>query len=139
MDFLESSFSENDMSRPENTTAPPTAQEPDRGLIFYLVMVKQSKMTLQGQPLWSRELAEELLIMLQPEFPDRDLYIQPYSAPAAAFADIAGTCERHKDMVVSCRSAEHPGHEYLARMGILAMYDARLDLENDEPVMGVTP
>jgi hypothetical protein len=126
------------MSRPENTTAPPSPQEPERGFIFYLVMVKQSKMTLQGQPLLDQELAVELASILAPEFPGKDVYVQPYASPLGGLMDIEVSAGRHRDMVVSCRSAEAPGREYMSRMGHLAMYDPRLDLENDGPVMGVT-
>jgi len=125
------------MSQAKNTTAPPTAQvsvEPCFG--YWVVMVKQSKMTLQGVPLISKGLAVELARMLLPEFPGRELYVQAFNFPAELSDELKTVASRNKDMVISCRSADRPGHEYISRLGHQGMYSALLDLDNDGPCHG---
>lgn len=117
----------------ENNTAPPPTQLPDiqdddgRGFIYFTVMVKTSKIVLQGLPLMDRQLAYTLAEMLLPEFPEKAIYIQPCGASAHEHAQIEVAAGRHKDVITSCQTAVFPGREYLARLGASAMYDPRLD------------
>lgn len=118
------------MSRPENSTAPPPKQLSDiqhddlRGFIYYQVNVRQCGVRLQGYPIIWLGLAVELLEMLRPEYPEGVICIQKVAAELNEFADISLTSERQKDLIISVRTADRPGHEYLARLGSFGPYES---------------
>lgn len=129
------------MLRLKNTTAPPETQAGSRvtnkvsAFDVYLVMVKTSQIVLQGLPVMEadRALAEKLAEMLKPEYPGRAIYIRRCSYPISEFSSVARVASRNRDMIINCLTADRPGHEYLARLGSNAMYDARIDPGNDRP------
>lgn len=116
----------------ENTTAPPVAQEPavlpykiPRGFIYFSVDLQTPVIRQTGLPILVKALAVELYLALSVEFRDSgvEVIIQACAADAEDHKSIARRASRNKDLIISCRSADRPGHEYLARLGHYGQYD----------------
>ena len=122
------------MLHPKNTTAPPVAQEPSeipnkipRGFIYYTVDVQTPVIRQTGLPILVKALAVELYLALSVEFrdPGFEVIIQACAADAEDRKSFERRASRNKDLIISCRSADRPGHEYLARLGQYGEYDPR--------------
>ncbi|MCJ7957239.1 MAG: hypothetical protein MUW57_11980 [Pseudomonas sp.] len=117
----------------ENSTTPLKAQhlpsrqrpEPLRGFTYYSVQVIYDdaglKRTYPG--VQDKHLALELKEMLEPEnapYPVRLLWIAGQENEVDAFLRMES---RVIDMIKSVRSAERPGHEFMARLGQFGPYE----------------
>jgi hypothetical protein len=120
------------MTHPENTTAPPKAQqsvprqpfEDRRGFTYYEVQVIYEdaglKQTYPGMQ--DETLALELKAMIEPEvapYPVRILWIAGHGDESGDFLRMES---RVTDMIKSVRSADRPGHEFMARLGQFGPY-----------------
>lgn len=108
------------MSHPKNTTAPPKAQEQakesiTRGLVVTVPCIRGVEPPMQLLECGTKGLAVEVLEMLRPIFPGAQ-----FSCFEVAVTESVDACrhgmERHKDLVLSCREADHPGLVYLERL-----------------------
>ncbi|WP_149036681.1 hypothetical protein, partial [Pseudomonas syringae group genomosp. 7] len=122
------------MLHPKNTTAPPVAQEPLElpsktlcGFVYFSVDVQSAAIRQTGLPILVKALAVELYLALSAEFPEPayEVIIQTCAGHAEDFKSVQRRAARNKDLIISCRSAERPGHEYLARLGQYGEYDPR--------------
>lgn len=104
----------------ENTTAPPKAQEQGlesdvRGLIAVIPCIRGVEPPIQLLECATKGLAVEVLEMLRPVFPGAQ-----FCCFEIAVTESVDACrrelERHKDLVLSCREADHPGRVYLERL-----------------------
>lgn len=128
--------------RLKNTTAPPGAQgssdipvEADipRGFVWYCVDQILPNLRIQGQPILDKDLALELRAAIAPWVPDFRVIIQTCAGDAEDFEIVAPRAARNRDLIISCRSADRPGLEYLARLGQFGRYDPRQSApQNDE-------
>lgn len=131
------------MLHPKNTTAPPVAQEPaelpykiPRGFIYFSVDLQTPVIRQTGLPILVKALAVELYLALSVEFRDSgvEVIIQAYAADAEDRKSFERRASRNKDLIISCRSADRPGHEYLARLGQYGEYDPRQPAPQNEEV-----
>lgn len=108
------------MTRPKNTTVPPKAQEQAResdvrGLIAVIPCIRGVEPSMQLPECATKGLAVEVLEMLRPVFPGAQ-----FCCFETAITESVDVCrrglERHKDLVLSCREADYPGHVYLERL-----------------------
>ncbi len=121
------------MSHQKNTTVRPKAQhrpsrprpEPLRGFTYYEVQVLYEdaglKRTYPG--VQDKHLALELKGMLEPEhapYPVRLLWIAGQEEEVESFLRME---YRVTDMIKSVRSADRPGHEFMARLGQFGSYE----------------
>ncbi|MDD0969699.1 hypothetical protein [Pseudomonas aphyarum] len=118
---------------PKNSIAPPGAQQlaPKRpyescaGFDYYEVQAVYAsegfKVSYPG--LLDETLAIELQGMLQPEVENNTVRIVWAAGWAQDFDRFLKMDERMTDMVRSVRSAERPGHEFLARLGQFGPYE----------------
>lgn len=121
------------MSHPKNTTAPPKAQhlpprqpfEARRGFTYYEVQVVYEdvgiKRTYPG--VQDESLALELKGMIELEvapYPVRILWIAGQEEEVERFLRMES---RVTDMIKSVRSADRPGHEFMARLGQFGPYE----------------
>ncbi len=121
------------MSYVKNTTAPPKAQhlpprqpfEARRGFTYYEVQVIYEdagiKRTYPG--VQDEALAWELKGMIEPEvapYPVRILWIAGQEYEVERFLRMES---RVTDMIKSVRSADRPGHEFMARLGQFGPYE----------------
>lgn len=117
----------------ESTTAPPKAQhqpprqpfEVRRGFTYYEVQViyKESGFKRSYPGVQDEMLALELKEMLEPEnvpYPVRLVWIAGQEAEAERFLRMES---RVTDMIKSVRSADRPGHEFMARLGQFGPYE----------------
>lgn len=117
----------------ENTTAPPKAQhqhprqpfEVRRGFTYYEVQViyKEAGFKRSYPGVQDEMLAFELKEMLEPEnvpYPVRLVWIAGQEAEAERFLRMES---RVTDMIKSVRSADRPGHEFMARLGQFGPYE----------------
>lgn len=127
---------------PKNTTAPPGAQvSPDipveagisRGVVWYCVDQILPNLRIQGQPILDKDLALELRSAIAPAVPEFRVIVQACASDAEDLKTVAPRAARNRDLIISCRSAKRPGHEYLARLGQFGAYDPRQSApRNDE-------
>ncbi|RMN59599.1 hypothetical protein [Pseudomonas savastanoi] len=131
------------MLHSKNTTAPPVAQEPSEipnktpsGFIYYTVDVRTPVIRQTGLPILVKALAVELYLALSIEFRDPrfEVIIQACAADAEDRKSFERRAARNKDLIISCRSADRPGHEYLARLGQYGEYDPRQPAPQNEEV-----
>lgn len=117
---------------PKNTTAPPgtqastgqdAADDMPRGFIWFSVDRVLPNIRITGFPVLNKGLAVELYEMLCPELKNERVVIQPCAGDSQDFQLVSQQAARHKDLILSCRSAERPGHEYLARIGHFGRYN----------------
>lgn len=130
------------MSHPENTTAPPGAQaslsspiSPDvpRDFVWYCVDQILPNLRIQGQPIFDKDLALELRSAIASAVPEFRVIVQVCTGDAEDLKTVAPRAARNRDLIISCRSAKRPGHEYLARLGQFGAYDPRQSApRNDE-------
>lgn len=108
------------MSQPKSTTVPSMTQEVDqslgpRGLIATIPCIRGLDSSTQLLECPTKVLAAEVLEMLRPVFPNAQLYCFE-----VAVTDSIDACrrrmERHTDLILSCREADHPGRVYLERV-----------------------
>lgn len=131
------------MLHPKNTTAPPVAQEPAEipykipsSFIYYTVDVQTPVIRQTGLPILVKALAVELYLALSVEFPAPkfEVIIQACAADAEDRKSFERRASRNKDLIISCRSADRPGYEYLARLGQYGEYDPRHSAPQNEEV-----
>ncbi|MBA6043782.1 hypothetical protein [Pseudomonas lactis] len=121
------------MSHAKNTTAPSKAQHPAlrqpfearRGFTYYEVQVIYEdagfKRTYPG--VQDEALALELKGMIEPEvapYPVRILWIAGQEDEVESFLRMES---RATDMIKSVRSADRPGQEFMARLGLFGPYE----------------
>lgn len=127
----------------KNTTAPPVAQGPSEiltkipsGFIYYTVDVRTPAIRQTGLPILVKALAVELYLALSVEFQEQgfEVIIHACAADAEDRKSFELRASRNKDLIISCRSADRPGHEYLARLGQYGEYDPRQPAPRNEEV-----
>jgi hypothetical protein len=128
---------------PKNTTAPPGAQvssdipvEVDipRGSVWYCVDQILPNIRIQGLPIFDKKLAIELRSAIASAVPDFRVIVQACAGDAEDLKTVAPSAARNRDLIISCRSAERPGHEYLARLGQFGAYDPHQSAPQKEAV-----
>ncbi len=128
---------------PKNTTAPPRAQESSDiqveadmplGLIWFTVDQVLPNIRIQGMPILDKNLALELRPAIASAVPDVRVIVQTCAGDAEDFEIVTPRAARNRDLIISCRSADRPGHEYLARLGQFGRYDPRQSAPQNEEV-----
>ena len=128
---------------PKNSTAPPSGQASSEienkipyGFVYFTVDVQNAVIRQTGLPILIKALAVELYLALVYEFPapSFEVIIQPCAGDAEDFESIQRRAERNKDLIISCRSADRPGREYLSRLGQYGEYDPRQPAPRNEEV-----
>ncbi|MFJ4056545.1 hypothetical protein ACIPZC_24285 [Pseudomonas sp. NPDC089743] len=120
------------MAHPKNTTAPSRAQHPPRskklgvltGFTYYeiQILLREEQMRLRLPGLQSEGLALELKSILGPVFPSEEIRIAWVAGVEEEREEFLIADSRFADMIISVRSAERPGHELLARLGLWGAY-----------------
>lgn len=118
---------------PKNTTAPPNAQhlppkqpfEHRRGFTYHecQVIYEDAGFKRSYPGVQDKRLALELKAMLEPEvapYPVRVVWIAGQESDVESFLRME---ERVTDMIKSVRSADRPGHEFMARLGMFGPYE----------------
>lgn len=119
----------------------PTAQsfEARRGFTYYVVQVVYAEAGLkQTYPgVLDKAVALEFKAMLEQEVSPCPVQIQWWAGMDDEFDSFLIGNERVEDMIQSVRSAERPGHEFLARLGFFGPYEGyapqNLQSENAAP------
>ncbi|RMT70392.1 hypothetical protein ALP43_02492 [Pseudomonas azotoformans] len=115
------------VSVPKSVSITPTAQPFDgrAGFTYYEVQVVYEdaglKQTYPG--VLDECLALELKAMLEPEVAPYPVRISWVAGWAKGFENFLRMNDRVTDMIQSVRSAERPGHEFLARLGQFGPYE----------------
>lgn len=130
----------------ENTTTPPKAQHPAaaqpfevrRGFTYYEVQVIYEDAGLKRSypGVQDESLAMELKAMLEPEHapcPVRIVWVAGHEYEVEDFLRME--C-RVTDMIKSVRSADRPGHEFLARLGFFGPYEGYAPQNHTSQVRG---
>lgn len=89
-------------------------------------------------PILDRALALELRSAIASAIPDVRVIVQACAGDAEDLKTVAPRAARNRDLIISCRSAERPGHEYLARLGQFGANDLRQSApqNNEVPFRG---
>lgn len=119
----------------------PTEQplEVRRGFTYYAVQVVYAEAGLkQTYPgVLDKCMALELKALLEQEVSPCPVQIQWWAGMGDEFDSFLIGNERMEDMIQSVRSAERPGHEFLARLGFFGPYEGyapqNLQSENAAP------
>lgn len=105
----------------------PTAQpfEARRGFTYYVVQVVYAEAGLkQTYPgVLDKSVALELKALLEQEISPCPVQIQWWAGMDDEFDAFLIGNERMEDMIKSVRSADRPGHEFLARLGFFGPYE----------------
>ncbi|WP_236218202.1 hypothetical protein [Pseudomonas rhodesiae] len=105
----------------------PTAQpfEARRGFTYFVVQVVYAEAGLkQTYPgVLDKGVALELKAMLEQDVSPCPVQIQWWAGMDDEFDSFLIVNDRMEDMVHSVRSAERPGHEFLARLGFFGPYE----------------
>jgi hypothetical protein len=117
---------------PKNTTALSRAQHPPisrklgvlTGFTYYEIEIlfREEQMRLRLPGLQSEAMAVELKSILEPVFPFQEIRIAWVAGMEEEFEEFLIGDSRFEDMIISVRTAERPGHELLARMGLWGAY-----------------
>ena len=125
----------------KNSIAPSLAQESmasdvdiPQGFIWFTVDQVMPHLRIQGCPILNKGLAVELYMSLAAQLSGVRIVIQACAGDAEDYRLVSVQASRHKDLIISCRSADSPGHEYLARMGQFGEYDPFQAAPQNEPV-----
>lgn len=96
-----------------------------RGFTYYVVQVVYVEAGLkQTYPgVLDECMALELKAMLEQEVSPCPVQIQWWAGMDDEFDNFLAKNERMEDMIRSARSAERPGHEFLARLGYFGLYE----------------
>lgn len=105
----------------------PTAQsfEARRGFTYYVVRVvyEEAGLTQTFSGVLDKSTALEFKAILEPEVYPHPVQIQWWAGMDSEFDRFLIGDERMTDMIQSVRSAERPGHEFLARLGHFGPYE----------------
>ncbi|WP_311968888.1 hypothetical protein [Pseudomonas baltica] len=85
-------------------------------------------------PILDKNLALELRPAIASAVPDVRVIVQTCAGDAEDFEIVTPRAARNRDLIISCRSADRPGHEYLARLGQFGRYDPRQSAPQNEEV-----
>lgn len=111
----------------KSVTTSPTAPsfEARRGFTYYVVQVVYAEAGLkQTYPgVLDKCTALEFKAMLEPEVYPHPVQIQWWAGMDSEFDRFLIRDERMTDMIQSVRSAERPGHEFMARLGHYGPYE----------------
>lgn len=124
-----------------NTTSPPMQHPPEigdpdiRGFVWFTVLMKIGICTFETPAILDESLAVELALELGSCEPTAVLRISNNAARIDEIDQIRESASRHKDLIVSVRSAAEPGREYLLRLG----YWIEADLQSPAPQNHTTP
>ena len=115
------------MSHPKNTTAPPEAQQTTfksprggiAGFEYWEVRVRYEEegLTSVFPGVLDEDLAYEFVDILRPEVSPGVVSVIWAGGLGCDYAFFKARSDRVSDLIISVRTAERPGHEYLARIG----------------------